>query len=87
MLGQAVQIAGALGILAAYALAQFRLVDQRAWSYLWLNLVGALVLAVVAARERQWGFFLLEAVWALVSAVGVADRLRRGSAASNSAPS
>jgi hypothetical protein len=39
-MAQAAQIAGALLILAAYVLAQFGLLDQRSYSYLWLNLVG-----------------------------------------------
>jgi hypothetical protein len=74
---QAVQVAGALAILAAFALAQFGRLDQRSTWYLTLNLVGSAVLAVLAYRERQWGFFLLEGVWAVVSAYGFVAR-RRG---------
>jgi hypothetical protein len=33
-----------------------------------LNLVGSIVLAVLAAMETQLGFLLLETVWAAVSA-------------------
>ena len=67
-MAQAAQIVGALLILAAYALAQFGVLDQRSYSYLWLNLVGAAALAVLAWHERQWGFLLLEGVWTLVTA-------------------
>jgi hypothetical protein len=74
---QVIQLAGAIAILVAFALAQFGRLDQRATSYLGLNLAGAAVLAVLAYRERQWGFFLLEGVWALVSAYGFVAR-RRG---------
>jgi hypothetical protein len=64
---QLVQIVGALLILVAYAAAQFGAMDQHSRAYLVLNLLGSLVLAVLAWRERQWGFLLLEGVWAVVS--------------------
>jgi hypothetical protein len=73
---QLVQVIGALAILAAFTLAQLGLLEQRSWSYLILNLVGATVLAVLAYLERQWGFLLLEGVWALVSAAGLWARMR-----------
>jgi hypothetical protein len=76
---QIVQVVGALLILAAYAAAQFRYLDQDAPSYLVLNLVGSAILAVLAFYEEQWGFLLLETVWALVSAWSLI-RLRRGPA-------
>jgi hypothetical protein len=65
---QVVQVIGALLILAAYAAAQFRWLDQYSLSYLVLNLIGSAILAVLAWYEDQWGFLLLETVWALVSA-------------------
>ena len=65
---QLVQIVGALLILAAYAGAQAGRLNQRSRVYLWLNLVGSIILAVLAAVESQYGFLLLEAVWAIVSA-------------------
>ncbi len=74
---QIVQVVGALLILAAYAAAQFHRLDQDSPSYLVLNLVGSVILAILALRESQWGFLLLETVWALVSAWGLL-RLRRG---------
>jgi hypothetical protein len=75
-MSQVVQIAGALAILAAFVAAQTRVVDVRSWSYLWLNVAGALVLAINAWYESQWGFLLLEGVWALVSAWGLVTRVR-----------
>lgn len=74
---QLIQIAGALLILVAFAAAQFGAMDPHSRLYLVLNLVGSLVLAVLAWRERQWGFLLLESVWAAVSLWSL-RRLRRG---------
>jgi hypothetical protein len=50
---QLVQIVGALLILVAFAAAQFGAMDPHSRTYLVLNFVGSLVLAVLAWRERQ----------------------------------
>jgi len=77
---QAVQIVGALLILAAFVLAQRKVLDTGSPTYLVLNLLGAGVLAVVAAAGRDWGFLMLEGVWTMVSAASLVGRLRtRGS--------
>lgn len=67
---------GALLILVAFTAAQFGRLDQRSVVYLVLNLVGSVVLAILAWYEEQFGFLLLEGVWALVSAWGLAQVLR-----------
>jgi hypothetical protein len=64
---QVVSIAGALLILAAYAASQLGWLDRRDAVYNLLNLVGALVLTVIAFRAGQWGFVLLEGVWSVLS--------------------
>jgi hypothetical protein len=72
---QVVQVVGALLILAAFAAAQFGRLDVESKPYLWLNLVGSVILAVLAVHEQQWGFVLLETVWAMVSAYSLARAL------------
>ena len=65
---QLVQILGSLLVLTAFAAAQRGALSTESRAYLALNLIGSVVLSVLAAHERQWGFLLLEAVWAFVSA-------------------
>lgn len=65
---QAVQLAGAVLILVAFTAGQAGRLDPQALSYIVLNLVGSIALAVTAAVTSNWGFLLLEAVWAIVSA-------------------
>ncbi|HEX2089895.1 MAG TPA: hypothetical protein VHI54_08230 [Actinomycetota bacterium] len=65
---QFAQIGGAVAILAAFIALQVGAVEATSWSYLLLNVLGAAVLAVVAAVDRDWGFLLLETVWTAVSA-------------------
>lgn len=79
VMSQVWQVIGALLILAAYAMAQFGLLDQKAYSYLILNFVGSAILGVLAYLDSQLGFLLLEGVWALVSLWSLAQRMRRSS--------
>jgi hypothetical protein len=76
VMDQTVQIVGALIVLAAFAAAQFRLLDPRSYPYLLLNMLGSAVLAVLAYEDQQVGFLLLETVWSLVSFVGLVTRAR-----------
>ena len=73
---QVVQIVGALLILAGFAGLQLGKISAVSRTYLWLNLIGAIILAVLAFVEEQWGFLLLEGVWALVSAWSLIQVLR-----------
>ena len=68
----AVQIGGALLVLAAFVLLQRGLVTTRSPVYLVLNLAGGGVLAASALAGRQWGFVLLQTAWALVALAGLA---------------
>jgi Na+/H+ antiporter NhaD/arsenite permease-like protein len=76
MVLQLVQLVGAILVLAAFTLAQFRVLDPQSIPYLVLNVVGAAILAALALEEQQWGFLLLEGVWTLVSLGGLIGRLR-----------
>ena len=71
------EVVGAVMILAAFALAQVRGLDRHGSRYLTLNVVGAGILAAVAATHRQWGFLMLYSVWALVALWGLFGLTRR----------
>jgi hypothetical protein len=77
----AFEIVGALLILAAFALDQFRGLDRHGAPYLLLNVAGSVILAVIAANHRQWGFFVLQTVWGIVALWGLLA-LARGRPAS-----
>jgi hypothetical protein len=66
-MSQAIQIIGALIILGAFAANQLGELPTDSRRYLLANLVGAVILCILAVVEGQLGFILLEAVWAIVS--------------------
>jgi len=70
-----VEIAAALAILGAYAANQAGRAGPQDLGYQVANLVGAAILAAIAAYERRPGFLLLEGVWALTSLVAGARLL------------
>jgi hypothetical protein len=76
------EVGGAVLILSAFALAQFRGLDRHGLPYLTLNLAGAAILSVLAATHRQWGFLLLQVAWAIVALWGLLRLFRQGGASS-----
>ena len=68
------QVVGAVLILSAYLLAQFRNLATDAVIYLGLNAVGGGILAGLAATSHLWGFLLLEFVWAVVAVCALAGK-------------
>ncbi len=82
MIDLLLEVTGAILILVAFALAQFRGLDRHGALYLVLNLLGAALLAGSAAIHRQWGFLLLQSVWGLVAVWYVLGLVRREKALS-----
>jgi len=64
---QWISLAGAGMLLLAYGLLQKGKLQREDAGFNWLNLLGSLLLAVVAVADMRWGFILLESVWALLS--------------------
>jgi uncharacterized membrane protein len=67
LLIQVASLAGALMILAAYFALQRGRWSSNAKQYLWLNIVGAALLTIVAIWDRSMGFIALEASWVIIS--------------------
>jgi hypothetical protein len=80
---QAIQLTGAVLILAAFAGTQAGWLSHKSPTYLLTNMVGSAGLAVVAVVPvHQWGFLLLEGAWSITALSGLvtvlARRLLRG---------
>ncbi len=72
---QALQLAGAVMILAAFGLAQLKRLAVDSYPYLILNVFGAGLLGWAAWIGSDWGFLLLEVVWFAFSGIGLGARL------------
>ena len=73
---QVMSVVGALMVLLAYGLNQGGIWRELHAGYLTLNIVGSLLLGVVAIVDQRVGFILLEFAWAGLSLVGVARAIR-----------
>lgn len=72
---QALSIVGAILILAAYGAVQLRWLAA-GFTFSFVNLIGSLILTVVAVVEEQIGFAFLEGAWALISLAGLISAVR-----------
>lgn len=77
MLHQLIGLVGAILVLGAYLALQRRWLTLEQRVYHGLNLVGAGLLAWIAATERQVGLTLVEGAWALLSLPGLVRPPRR----------
>jgi hypothetical protein len=75
MFDQLISMAGAVLVLAAYALLQKGRMTAKEPLYSWMNFVGAGLLTVVAIRDQRLGFIVLEGAWALLSAWPLLKRI------------
>ena len=76
MLLQVMSVLGALIVLAAYGLNQGGIWRELHVGYLTLNILGSLMLGVVAIVDQRAGFILLEFAWAGLGLIGVARAIR-----------
>ena len=73
-----IEVIGAIILLVPFALLQAGRMSSHDAMYLWLNLIGSIVLTWVAWVEQQWGFVLIQVVWAVVAAWGLTPWRRSG---------
>jgi drug/metabolite transporter (DMT)-like permease len=71
MLLQVLSVVGALMVLTAYALIQSGIWRELDAGYLALNIIGSLLLGIVAIEDQRVGFILLEFAWAGLGFIGV----------------
>lgn len=76
MLLQFMSVIGALMVLSAYALIQSGIWRELDPGYLALNIVGSLLLGVVAIADQRVGFILLEFAWAGLGLIGVVRAIK-----------
>ena len=76
MLFQVLSVVGALMVLTAYALIQSGIWRELDAGYLALNIVGSLLLGIVAIEDQRVGFILLECAWAGLGFIGVVRAIK-----------
>ncbi|MCS6283829.1 MAG: hypothetical protein H8K08_00265 [Nitrospira sp.] len=76
MLFQVLSVVGALMVLTAYALIQSGIWRELDAGYLALNIIGSLLLGIVAIEDQRVGFILLEFAWAGLGLIGVVRAIK-----------
>lgn len=76
MLLQILSMVGALMVLVAYAMIQSGVWRELDTGYLALNIVGSLLLGLVAIADQRLGFIFLEFAWAGLGLVGVVRAIK-----------
>lgn len=74
---QLLSLAGAILILIPFAASQLGWMSTRSAGYQLMNLIGSLLLTIVAVVGRLYGFVLLEGVWAVMSLIGLVRVMRK----------
>jgi fluoride ion exporter CrcB/FEX len=81
MLLQVISVVGALMVLSAYGLLQGGVWRELNAGYLAFNILGSLLLGIVAIVDQRIGFIFLEFAWAGLGLIGVARALKARQAA------
>ena len=68
---QQLSLLGAVMQLTVYALLQLGRLPTQSYPYQLANVLGSLMMAVVATANREYGFILMEGVWFLTSLYGL----------------
>lgn len=76
MVLQILSVIGALMVLSAYAMIQGGIWRELDAGYLALNIIGSLLLGIVAIADQRVGFILLEFAWAGLGLIGVVRALK-----------
>jgi hypothetical protein len=73
---QLISVMGALMVLSAYGLLQSGVWSELHTGYLAFNIIGSLLLAIVAIEDQRVGFIFLEFAWAALGFIGVARAVK-----------
>ena len=76
MLFHVLSVVGALMVLTAYALIQSGIWRELDAGYLALNIIGSLLLGIVAIDDQRAGFIWLEFAWAGLGFIGVVRAIK-----------